>query len=213
MTSPYSGGLSVIDVINEDIQRGTVYDVLASAIAKSQGQQLSNTTDFVLQIDLSDQIDAAFLADIEATKKKLRDREKTKPPVPMGTKLYKKLTGRSLTTEEAVAALDEMASGPYRTNAFALGNLVTKIQSANQPIGGRRKTSKIGEKFNRCVKSVRQTVRARPKSTKESAAIAICTKSVLQTRGRTMKRYRKKRLITQKKFRGGCPATDGMSCS
>jgi hypothetical protein len=62
---------------------------------------------------------------------------------------------------------------------------------------------KIGEKFNRCVKSVRQTVRARPKSTKESAAIAICTKSVLHTRGLTMKRYRKKRLVTQKKFRGG----------
>ena len=59
-----------------------------------------------------------------------------------------------------------------------------------------RKSSKIGNKFNRCVKSVRMTVRARPKSTKESAAIAICTKSVLQTRGRTMKRYRKKRLIT-----------------
>lgn len=66
-----------------------------------------------------------------------------------------------------------------------------------------RKSRKLGNKFNRCVKSVRQTVRARPKSTKESAAIAICTKSVLQTRGLTMKRYRKKRLITQKKFRGG----------
>ncbi len=64
--------------------------------------------------------------------------------------------------------------------------------------------SKIGEKFNRCVKSVRKTVKARPKSTKESAAIAICTKSVLHTRGLTMKRYKKKRLITQKKFRGGC---------
>ena len=64
--------------------------------------------------------------------------------------------------------------------------------------------SKIGEKFNRCVKSVRKTVKARPKSSKESAAIAICTKSVLHTRGRTMKRYKKKQLITQKKFRGGC---------
>lgn len=64
--------------------------------------------------------------------------------------------------------------------------------------------SKIGEKFNRCVKAVRKTVKARPKSTKESAAIAICTKSVLHTRGRTLKRYAKKRLITQKKFRGGC---------
>jgi hypothetical protein len=73
---------------------------------------------------------------------------------------------------------------------------------------GGRTSRKLGNKFNRCVKSVRQTVRARPKSTKESAAIAICTKSVLQTRGRTMKRYRKGRLVTQKKFRGG-----GLTCA
>lgn len=53
------------------------------------------------------------------------------------------------------------------------------------------------------MKSVRKTVRARKGSNKESAAIAICTKSVLQKRGRTMKRYSKKRLLTQKKFRGG----------
>jgi hypothetical protein len=45
------------------------------------------------------------------------------------------------------------------------------------------------------VKSVRKTVKAR---NKESAAIGICTKSVLHTRGRTMKRYRKGRLTTQK---------------
>ena len=64
--------------------------------------------------------------------------------------------------------------------------------------------SKLGNKFNRCVKSVRSTVRARKGSNKESAAIAICVKSVLHTRGKTMKRYRKGRLITQKKFRGGC---------
>ena len=74
--------------------------------------------------------------------------------------------------------------------------------------GGRKKSRKLGNKFNRCVKSVRQTVRARKGSTKESASIAICTKSVLQTRGKTMKRYRKGRLITQKKFRGG-----GLACS
>ena len=55
------------------------------------------------------------------------------------------------------------------------------------------------KKFNKCVKSVRKSVKARPGSNKESAAIAICTKSVLQTRGRTMKRYRKGRLVTQKK--------------
>ncbi len=57
--------------------------------------------------------------------------------------------------------------------------------------------------FNRCVKSVKKTVRARKGSSKKSAAIAICTKSVLQKRGRTMKSYSRKRLLTQKKFRGG----------
>ncbi len=54
------------------------------------------------------------------------------------------------------------------------------------------------KKFDTCVKAVRKTVRARKGSNKESAAIAICTKNVLQTRGRTMKKYRKGRLITQK---------------
>lgn len=58
------------------------------------------------------------------------------------------------------------------------------------------------KKFDTCVKSVRKTVKARRGSNKESAAIAICTKSVLQTRGRTMKKYRKGHLVTQKKFRG-----------
>jgi hypothetical protein len=73
-----------------------------------------------------------------------------------------------------------------------------------------RKTSKIGNKFNRCVKSVRSTVKARKGSNKESAAIAICTTSVLYPRGRTIKRYRKKRLITQKKFRGGAISSEDM---
>jgi hypothetical protein len=58
---------------------------------------------------------------------------------------------------------------------------------------------KISGKFNRCVKSVRRTVKARKGSTKESAAIAICTTSVLHTRGRTIKRYRKGKLRTQRK--------------
>lgn len=75
--------------------------------------------------------------------------------------------------------------------------------------GGGRKSRKLGNKFNRCVKSVRSTVRARKGSTKESAAIAICTTSVLHPRGRTIKRYRKKHLITQKKFRGGCGGSKG----
>lgn len=68
-----------------------------------------------------------------------------------------------------------------------------------------RRTS-MRKAFDRCVKSVRKTVKAR---NKESAAIAICTKSVLQTRGRTLKRYRKGRLTTQARLRGGeLPAED-----
>jgi hypothetical protein len=63
--------------------------------------------------------------------------------------------------------------------------------------------TRMSKKFDKCVKSVRKTVRARKGSNKESAAIAICTKSVLQTRGRTIKRYRKGRLQTQRRFRGG----------
>ena len=65
-------------------------------------------------------------------------------------------------------------------------------------------------KFERCVRSVKKTVRARKGSNKKSAAIAICTKSVLQKRGRTMKSYRKGRLVTQKKFRGGLKPIPGM---
>lgn len=53
-------------------------------------------------------------------------------------------------------------------------------------------------KFNSCVKKVRKTVKAR-KGTPESAAIAICTKTILFPRGRTIKRYRKGKLITQKR--------------
>lgn len=62
--------------------------------------------------------------------------------------------------------------------------------------------TRVSSKFDKCVKSVRKTVKARKGSNKESAAIAICTKSVLQTRGRTMKRYRKRRLTTQKWLQG-----------
>lgn len=57
---------------------------------------------------------------------------------------------------------------------------------------------KLSRKFDRCVKSVRKTVKARKGSSKESAAIAICTTSVLHPRGRTIRRYRKGRLRTQR---------------
>ena len=65
-------------------------------------------------------------------------------------------------------------------------------------VGGKRKRSQTA-KFNRCIKSVRKTVKPRKGSTKESAAIGICVKTVLHRRGRTLKRYSKKRLVTQKR--------------
>ena len=67
------------------------------------------------------------------------------------------------------------------------------------PVRGGRKRSAISKKFNKCVKSVRKTVKARRGSDKESAAIAICTTSVLHPRKRTIKRYRKGRLVTQRR--------------
>lgn len=119
-------------------------------------------------------------------------------------------------TAESAAGLRSVADKIERANKRVADTAVSQSNpvAANSPsrsrvagipglFKGGRKSRKLGNKFNRCVKSVRQTVRARPKSTKESAAIAICTKSVLQTRGLTMKRYKKKRLVTQKKFRGG----------
>ena len=75
-----------------------------------------------------------------------------------------------------------------------LRNKVQQIAALTR-LSPRKGGSNVSSKFDRCVKSVRKTVKAR---NKESAAIGICTKSVLQTRGRTLKRYRKGRLTTQK---------------
>jgi hypothetical protein len=63
--------------------------------------------------------------------------------------------------------------------------------------GAKRRSQ--SSKFGSCVKAVRKTVKARKGSSAESAAIAICTKSMLHPRGRTIKRYRKGRLTTQKR--------------
>ncbi len=68
-----------------------------------------------------------------------------------------------------------------------------------QPSGGARRRRLSSKLFDKCVKSVRKTVKARKGSTKESAAIAICTVSVLHPRGKTLKRYRKGRLTTQRR--------------
>ena len=53
---------------------------------------------------------------------------------------------------------------------------------------------KLTRKFNSCVKKV-------GKKLPEGAAIAICTKTVLWPRKRTLKRYTRKKLLTQR--RGG----------
>lgn len=73
------------------------------------------------------------------------------------------------------------------------------IPPAPAPPKGGKSTSKIGKKFDKCVKSVRRTVKARRGSTKESAAIAICTTSILYPKKRTIKKYRKGRLVTQRR--------------
>jgi hypothetical protein len=70
-----------------------------------------------------------------------------------------------------------------------------------EALGMRAGRRRLGTRFNRCVKSVRSTVKARKGSTKEGSAIAICTTSILYPRGRTLKRYRKGRLVTQRRLR------------
>ncbi len=57
---------------------------------------------------------------------------------------------------------------------------------------------KTSRKFDRCVKAVSKSVKPRKGSSKESAAIAICTTTVLHPRGKTIRRYRKGRLKTQR---------------
>ena len=65
--------------------------------------------------------------------------------------------------------------------------------------GGRRRRKSQAKRFGSCVKAVRKTVKARKGSNPESAAIAICTTTLLHPRGRTIKRYRKGRLLTQRR--------------
>jgi hypothetical protein len=81
-----------------------------------------------------------------------------------------------------------------------LEEIIRRILLPSNQNGGKTRRSQTA-RFNRCVKGVRKTIKPRPNSSKESAAIAICTKSVLQTRGKTLKKYRKARLRTQKLLR------------
>jgi hypothetical protein len=88
---------------------------------------------------------------------------------------------------------------PPRQTAI-LEEIVERILLPSNQNGGFRRRSQTA-RFNRCVKTVKKSIVPRPDSNKESAAIAICTKSVLQTRGRTLKKYRKGRIRTQKLLR------------
>jgi hypothetical protein len=81
-----------------------------------------------------------------------------------------------------------------------LEEIIRRILLPSNQNGGFRRRSQTA-RFNRCVKTVKKSIVPRPDSNKESAAIAICTKSVLQTRGRTLKKYRKGRVRTQKLLR------------
>ncbi len=103
------------------------------------------------------------------------------------------------TTTSTPPPIKDGYSGMFSGTGFdtAFGTTIRKPATN----AGRRKT--LRTKFDHCVKAVRKTVKARKGSNKESAAIAICTKTVLHPRGRTLKRYRKGRLLTQKKMRGG----------
>jgi hypothetical protein len=55
------------------------------------------------------------------------------------------------------------------------------------------KKTQVNKKFDRCVKLVMMS------NNPEAKAIAICTKSVLFKRGLTIKRFRKGRLVTQRR--------------
>jgi hypothetical protein len=92
-----------------------------------------------------------------------------------------------------VMILEDMTGPPLRRS---LAVEIPPPPDFNQ--GGRRRKSQT-KRFGSCVKAVRKTVKTRKGSSKESAAIAICTTSILYPRGRTIKRYRKDRLLTQKR--------------
>lgn len=115
------------------------------------------------------------------------------PPVVPAKSIPKSMyVSESPSNQEVIQLREEIAICDDEVDK--LRSKVQKIAELTK-LSPRRGGSGISSKFDRCVKSVRKTVKAR---NKESAAIGICTKSVLQTRGRTLKRYRKGRLITQK---------------
>lgn len=104
---------------------------------------------------------------------------------------------------EPDGSIRQITSGDFKVAADMLADLLSRYDAVKNAVSkkgvtaGSRKSTK--RSFDRCVKAVRKTVKARKGSTKEGAAIAICTKTVLHPRGKTLKRYRKGRLVTQKR--------------
>ena len=95
--------------------------------------------------------------------------------------------------EYLVTLLEEMTGPPLRRAPR------TDYWSENFDLQGGRRRKSQAKRFGSCVKAVRKTVKARKGSSPESAAIAICTTTILHPRGRTIKRYRKGRLLTQRR--------------
>lgn len=114
------------------------------------------------------------------------------PPASVPKSMY---VSPSVPNQEVIQLREDLAICDDEVDK--LRNKVQQIAALTK-LSPRKGGSRISSKFDKCVKSVRKTVKARKGSNKESAAIGICTKSVLHTRGRTMKRYRKGRLTTQK---------------
>ena len=97
-------------------------------------------------------------------------------------------------------AEDELFTPDSRDESVIMKDAYAKLLAIASTVNDTKPggTRAYRKKFDTCVKTVRRRIKPRKGSNKESAAIAICTKSVLQTRGRTMKKYRKGKLMTQK---------------
>lgn len=117
--------------------------------------------------------------------------------------LEKRLTEFTTARQQAIEAQNRVIEAAKRRaredieRRTAEGVAKYEKMAEDERRGGRRAPQ--GKRFDRCVKAVRKTVKARKGSSKESAAIAICTTSILHPRGRTIRRYRKGRLLTQKR--------------
>lgn len=120
--------------------------------------------------------------------------------------LEKRLTEFKTARQQAIEAQNRVLEAAKRRaredierrTAEAVANYQKRKEEEGR--GGRRRRYS-SKRFGRCVKSVRKTVKAREGSTPEGAAIAICTKTLLFPAGRTIKRYKKGRLTTQKRRR------------